>query len=116
MKPSVCISPGLFLESNFAVPAPKVRELLGKVQRAELPGMGPIEVRPASPASGARDGVAPPAAARQGGIYTFQFQIPVEITVKVGGAVVASGGASDRLRRRPGAGASARRRVDRGGA
>ena len=36
---------GLFLEANFAVPAPKVRELLGKVQRAELPGMGPIEVR-----------------------------------------------------------------------
>ena len=35
---------GLFLEANFAVPAPKVRELLQKVQRAEMPGMGPIEL------------------------------------------------------------------------
>ena len=39
---------GLFLESNFAVPASRVRELLRKVQRAEAPGMGPIR-GPASP-------------------------------------------------------------------
>jgi V8-like Glu-specific endopeptidase len=77
---------GLFLESNFAVPAPKVRELLGKVQRAELPGMGPISVRPVS-----GSGAATAAAVTPGGSYSFQFQIPVEITVKVGGVVVANG-------------------------
>jgi S1-C subfamily serine protease len=85
---------GLFLESNFAVPAPKVRELLGKVQRAELPGMGPIEVRrPVSPPSDAATPVAASAGIAGGGTYSFQFQIPVEITIKVGGVIVASGGA-----------------------
>jgi hypothetical protein len=82
---------GLFLESNFAVPSPKVRELLGKVQRAELPGMGPIVVQPPSAKGDAA--VAPPPLAVPGGTYTFQFQIPVEITVKIGGSVVNGGGA-----------------------
>jgi|SoiMethySBSTD1v2_1073268.scaffolds.fasta_scaffold03546_14 trypsin-like peptidase/phospholipase D-like protein len=82
---------GLFLESNFAVPSPKVRELLAKAQRAELPGMLPIEVRPVPPKTDTA--IAPPPVALQGGTYTFQFQIPVEITVKVGGSVVTSNGA-----------------------
>jgi V8-like Glu-specific endopeptidase len=90
---------GLFLESNFAVPAPKVRELLGKAQRAELPGMRPIEVRPVSTP------VAPQAGAATAGAYTFQFQIPVEITVKVGGVVVSSGTGAAAIV--PGAGAAA---------
>ena len=83
---------GLFLESNFAVPAPKVRELLGRVQRAELPGMGPIAVRPLTGSSGAATSITSSAGVTPGGSYTFQFQIPVEITVKVGGAVVATAG------------------------
>jgi V8-like Glu-specific endopeptidase len=83
---------GLFLEANFAVPAPKVRELLGKVQRAELPGMGPIEVRPASTPIAAATPIPPPGGRATAGTYRFQFLIPVEITVKVGGAVVSGGG------------------------
>ena len=83
---------GLFLESNFAVPSPKVRELLGKVQRAELPGMGPIAVR--TPSKTADTTTASPPAAAPSGTYTFQFQIPVEITVKIGGAVVPGGGST----------------------
>jgi V8-like Glu-specific endopeptidase len=82
---------GLFLEANFAVPAPKVRELLGKVQRAELPGMGAIVVRTDSTAAKPSTTVVPAGTATPG-TYTLQFQIPVEITVKVGGAVVGSGG------------------------
>lgn len=82
---------GLFLEANFAVPAPKVRELLGKVQRAELPGMGPIEVRPASTPIAAATPIVPPGGIATTGTYTFQFHIPVEITVKVGGVVVSGG-------------------------
>jgi V8-like Glu-specific endopeptidase len=81
---------GLFLESNFAVPSLKVRELLGKAKRAELPGMRPIEIQ-TPPAKG--DTASPPAA-MPSGTYTFQFQIPVEITVKIGGTVVSSGGTS----------------------
>ena len=72
---------GLFLESNFAVPAPKVRELLGKVQRGELHGRGPIEVRTPPPTTGTT----------ATGTHTFSFQIPVEITIKVGGIVVSTG-------------------------
>ena len=75
---------GLFLESNFAVPAPKVLELLQKVQRAELPGMGRIEVSSA-PNGATPVAPAPVVPAVAGGTHTFQFQIPVEITVKVGG-------------------------------
>jgi V8-like Glu-specific endopeptidase len=82
---------GLFLEANFAVPAPRVRELLGQVQRAELPGMGPIEVRPASPPDAAATPIVPAGGIAPSGIYTFQFQIPVEITVKVGGVAVSGG-------------------------
>lgn len=84
---------GLFLESNFAVTAPKVRELLGKVQRAELPGMRPMEVRSVTTPSGAARPVAPQTGVATDGTHTFQLQIPVEITVKVGGIIVASGGA-----------------------
>ena len=88
---------GLFLEANFAVPATKVRDLLARVQRGDLPGMGPIELRSpasaatASPASGAASSTSAAGIASGGGVYSFQFQIPVEITVKVGGIVVASG-------------------------
>ena len=95
---------GLFLESNFAVPAPRVRELLGKAQRAELPGMGPIQVRPVSTPSPVATLPVPAAAAAPGGMYTFQFHIPVEITVKVGGAVVISGDAPFPVGPGPGAG------------
>ncbi len=83
---------GLFLESNFAVPSPKVRELLGKAQRAELPGMRPIEVQTTTVKTDTA--VVPSPACMPSGTYTFQFQIPVEITVKIGGAVAPGGGAT----------------------
>lgn len=70
---------GLFLEANFAVPAPKVRDLLRRVQQGELPGAAVIKTR-AVPAS------SPPPQAVTPGTYTFQLQIPIEITVKVGSA------------------------------
>ena len=43
------------------------------------------------------------------GTYTFQFQIPVEITVKIGGTVVRSGSAPDRRRHGDRTGASSTR-------
>ena len=80
---------GLFLEANFAVPAPKVRELLGKVQRGELPG--PIRVQTGASQQTTKPG-AQSSSLIPGSPFTFQFQIPVEITVSIGGAVVGSSG------------------------
>lgn len=76
---------GLFLSANFAVTAPKVRELLRRVQQGELPGAISLsDTRIASSPS-------PPSPVAQGtNIWTFQFQLPVEITVKVGGVTQAS--------------------------
>ena len=66
---------GVFMQANYAVPASKVQELLGKAQRGQLPGMSPASVS-TEPA------VSPLAAAPA--ITTFQFQIPIEVSVKVG--------------------------------
>lgn len=77
---------GLFLEANFAVPATKVGELLRKVQQGELPGATTIRGDTAgTPVTTTTSTASGP------GTYTLQFQIPVEITVKVGGAVFPAG-------------------------
>jgi len=73
---------GLFMEANFAVPAPKLRELLTKAQKGDLPGMAPAVVSP-------EPVVRPPAAP---GTFTFQLQIPIEVSVKVGAPVSVDGG------------------------
>jgi hypothetical protein len=83
---------GLFLESNYAVPAPVVGKLLEKVQRVELPGMGPIEVSSASTQGSASS--TKPGVTMNNDAYTFQFQIPVEITIKVGGVAIPGGAVS----------------------
>jgi S1-C subfamily serine protease len=72
---------GLFLEANFAVPAPKLKELLLKAQKAELPGMGTPVVTPPTPLAGAP----------MDGSYTFRFNIPIEVTVRVGSPLSAGG-------------------------
>ncbi len=71
---------GLFMQANFAVPAPKVRELLRRVQQGEVsvgPGNQPGTSLPTSPPT------LLPATASS---YTFQLNIPIEVTVKVGAA------------------------------
>ena len=96
---------GLFLESNFAVPASR-RELLRKVQRAEAPGMGPIQVLPVPSTSGAAVAAVAPASVSAPGTYSFQFHIPVEISVKIGGIVMGTAGMpglADRPAQRPSA-------------
>ena len=76
---------GLFMQANFAVSAPKVRDLLRRVQQGELPGMATVQ-------SGDKSSVAAavPTPAIAPNTYTFQMNIPIEITVKVGSAVTAS--------------------------
>lgn len=75
---------GLFLEANFAVPAPKLRDLLRRVQQGDLPGAASSTItQPAAPP------VLPQT--ESPGTFTFHLQIPVEITVKVGGAIFPGG-------------------------
>jgi V8-like Glu-specific endopeptidase len=76
---------GLFMEANFAVPAPKVRELLDKAQRAD-----PIEVRPGAEPSAAAVSTTAPTGLSTCGTYSFQFNIPVTVTVSVGGPVASA--------------------------
>jgi hypothetical protein len=83
---------GLFLESNFAVPATTVGQLLEKVQRAELPGMGPVEISSAASAPASTSKPSP--GAIMNNEYTFQFQIPVEIKIKIGDIPIQGGSLS----------------------
>ncbi|GAB3930706.1 phospholipase D-like domain-containing protein [Larkinella terrae] len=79
---------GLFLEANFAVPAPKIKELLHRVQSGELPGSKTIP--PTAPPPPIQTVVQSNNIVIQSGTpgsYTFQLQIPIEITVKLGGSV-----------------------------
>lgn len=73
---------GLFLQANFAVPAPKVKDLLRRVQQGELPG--PISVRTGDTSAPLAPTI--PQAVSPG-TYTFHLQVPIEITVKVGNAI-----------------------------
>lgn len=77
---------GLFLEANYAVSCKKLGALLVDLRKGTLPGMAPSEVsrlprtvpdstQPAAPA----------------GAFTLQLQIPVEIIVRVGGAIAQVG-------------------------
>jgi hypothetical protein len=78
---------GLYMQANFAVPAPKLRDLLEQVKRNELPGVLPPNITPAPPAPPALS-AAPAIQALGNGTYTLQLNIPIEITVKVGAPVL----------------------------
>jgi len=87
---------GVFMTANYAVSAPKIRELLGKVQRRELPGTGPLNVSGGIGVStagqgsgGAGDGAPALSGMAQAGgeaegAYTFRLNLPIEITVRIG--------------------------------
>lgn len=77
---------GLYMQANFAVPAPRVLDLLRRVQGGELPGIATIQ-------SSTVPGKPVPATLQSDSTtQTFRMQIPIEITVKVG-AAIGSGGA-----------------------
>lgn len=73
---------GLFMQANFAVPAPRVKELLRRVQQGEIT-IGPVG-GPGSGKPGSQTPPPPPTGA--GNTYTFHLNIPIEVTVKVGTA------------------------------
>ncbi|HKR22904.1 MAG TPA: trypsin-like peptidase domain-containing protein, partial [Pyrinomonadaceae bacterium] len=75
---------GLFLQANFAVPAPRVRELLTRVQQGEAAVV--------SVGSNANNGHKAPAISTGPVVsagtntFTMQLNVPIEVTVKVGAA------------------------------
>jgi V8-like Glu-specific endopeptidase len=99
---------GAFLTANYAVPAPKIKELLGKVQRQELPGTGPLQLEggndvktPEDDRGSIRDiSSSAQGAAQSGGTapgsYTVRLNLPIEITIRVGGVGPAPGDGSGR--------------------
>ena len=78
---------GLYMEANYAVPAPKLRDLLNKLQSRSLPGMRAIEVSsPAAPIP-----AVPTTTTMQpaggGRTFTLEAYVPIKVTLEVGGAV-----------------------------
>lgn len=78
---------GVFLEGNYAVPAPRVAELLQKALRSELPGMRTITsvAKPSDPADPSNPENDFLLDSGRDSSCTFKMSIPVEVTVRVGG-------------------------------
>ena len=72
---------GVFLEANFAVPASRIADLLQQVRRGEAPGRVPAVVT-TSPAGAAP--VTPVTTSAAANSLTLRWQIPVEISVRIG--------------------------------
>lgn len=76
---------GLFMEANFAVSAPRLRDLHGRLLRGEL--VERIEVRPPSDSGPSPSGTiaSPPSPPDQvlanGGSFTLHLNVPIQITV-----------------------------------
>lgn len=81
---------GLFLEANFAVPAKRLNELLTSAQTQR--SVTDIATKPLTRATSNQRALPPSTANR----FTFQVQVPIEITVSVGqiGSVIPSVGGS----------------------
>ena len=73
---------GLYMEANYAVPAPKLRDLLNKLQSRSLPGMRAIEVSsPATPIP-----AVPTTTTMQpaggGRTFTLEAYVPIKVTLE----------------------------------
>ena len=78
---------GLYMEANYAVPAPKLRDLLSKLQSRSLPGMRAIEVSShAAPIPAAATTTTTPSTGG-GRTFTLEAYVPIKVTLEVGGAV-----------------------------
>jgi hypothetical protein len=78
---------GLYMEANYAVPAPKLRDLLSKLQSRSLPGMRAIEVSShAAPIPAAAMTTTTPSTGG-GRTFTLEDHVPIKVTLEVGGAV-----------------------------
>jgi hypothetical protein len=77
---------GLYMEANYAVPAPKLRDLLNKLQSRSLPGMRAVEV--SSPAASIPAAATTTTPSTGGGrTFTLEAYVPIKVTLEVGGAV-----------------------------
>jgi hypothetical protein len=72
---------GLFMQANFAVPAPVIRDLLTRVQRGEM-----VVASTGSTSPGTVSTPPPLPTATGTNTFTMQLNVPIEVTVKVGAA------------------------------
>jgi hypothetical protein len=79
---------GLYMEANYAVPAPKLRDLLIRLQNRSLPGMRAVEIT-SSVSAVKRQASAPVLSASPAGAGTFTLEayVPIKVTLEIGGAV-----------------------------
>ena len=78
---------GLFMQANFAVPAPKVRELLTSVQRGEATPISSISSNGSNGHGAVVSSPSAPATVLAGtNTFTMQLNVPIEVTVKIGAA------------------------------
>src|SRR5262249_27243842 len=82
---------GVFLQANYAVPAPRVRELLAGVQKGALPGAIQVDTTDRTDSASVDLQDSGGSAAK----HTFRFDVPVEITVRVGGMSLAPSDGGD---------------------
>lgn len=83
---------GLYMEANYAVPAPKLKDLLTRLQSRSLPGMRAVEISSTASAAARPQARAPvlsaaSAGAGTGGTFTLEAYVPIKVTLEVGGAV-----------------------------
>lgn len=79
---------GLFMQANFAVAAPKVKDLLRRVQQGELPGIANVQTQDPTKSTGTA--TAPPDVAPN--TYSFRMNIPIEVIIKIGSATTVTPG------------------------
>ena len=72
---------GLFMQANFAVPAPVIRDLLTRVQRGEM-----VVASTGTTSPGTVSTPPPSVTASGANTFTLQLNVPIEVTVKVGAA------------------------------
>jgi hypothetical protein len=77
---------GLFMQANFAVPAPRVNELLTRVKRGEIVMASTGPSGPSATGAQSAAGTPPPPPTGGTNTFTMQLNIPIEVTVKVGAA------------------------------
>lgn len=75
---------GLYMQGNFAVPSPKIKELLTKLHAGTLPRMRKPEVSlQPSPVTNTDLNMVPGQVSNK---FTFEAMIPIKVTVEIGGS------------------------------
>lgn len=76
---------GLYMKGNFAVPAPKIKDLLNQLKAGTLSRLRKPEVLPPTPVTPVNNNDQIMPAATVNNKFTFEAMIPIRVTVEIGG-------------------------------